>query len=192
MRHQKGAKMIRTKTILTLFSITLFLFTIPKVAKSISTYTMGKGTQFGPTKIIVSSFLPKQAGNFYGPKSMVDGSLVTAWIEGVTGYGVGQWVKIQFQLPTKFDTIYLNNGYGKNRSVYKKNSRIKNVNVAIANGQSWNYTLNDTNSTQYIKLPNPVTSKWVKLTIQSVYPGTKYMDTCLSEIWVDREKYNYR
>jgi len=180
------------KSLFYLFAFISLLFIVPINAHATSTYTTGGGTQFGPTKVIVSTYLPKQAGNFYGPKSAVDGSLATAWIEGVAGQGVGQWLKLKFSGRTKLDTIYMNNGYGKNQAVYYKNSRIKGVNVMIDDGRSWDYTLKDTNATQYIKLPAPVDTSSVKLTILSVYPGSKYSDTCLSEIWVDRDKYNYQ
>ncbi|MBF0106946.1 MAG: discoidin domain-containing protein [Deltaproteobacteria bacterium] len=148
--------------------------------------------QFGRTTVTVSSVLAPQSGNFYGARSAFDGNPSTAWVEGVDGYGVNEWIKLAFGSPMKFKSLYITNGYAKNNDVYLKNSRPKKIRLDVDSGQSFEHTLSDTSASQIIILPLAVSSTSVKLTILSVYPGSKYMDTCISEFTADFEEFNYQ
>ena len=176
------------------FLIIAVCFTISSFGFAQKRSVMFENTQFGKWVITSSSTLNPQVGNSYAPKNIADGNNNTAWVEGAKGHGIGETIMITFESPMKIGTIRVKNGYGKNAAVYKKNSRIKSANIQ-ANGGVYKVTLKDTPNEQVIKLPNymkNVRTDWIKLTIDSVYPGTKYTDTALDAFMPDLEEYNYQ
>lgn len=83
-----------------------------------------------------SSTLPAGKNNSYGVENLVDGNPATAWVEGVDGYGEG--VTLDFCMACNYDydcgseniyKINIVNGYAKNETTYKNNSRVKELEV---------------------------------------------------------------
>lgn len=151
-----------------------------------------------------SSTLKSQGGNSYSVKNLFDGDLSTCWAEGVKGYGEGEWFEIVFNNDVYIETIAIANGYLKNESVYNKNSSPKKLKVTFigTEGEKYEntYTLDGMeypsweiksmedklDSCNWIYLPDPYpgrTVKSIRFTIMDVYPGTKWDDTCISEIF---------
>ncbi len=150
-------------------------------------------TQFGKVVVTTSSTLPPQAGNSYAPGKLMDGDTRTAWVEGAAGDGVGEWIKVTYESPMKIRRIYFANGYGKTDKSYRENGRIRDAEISTEAG-SFRTTLPDKNGEQTISLPASMAGKktrWVKLAIKSVYPGTKYEDTAFAEFRPDLEEMNY-
>jgi hypothetical protein len=93
----------------------------------------------------------------------------------------------------KISSIYVANGYAKSDKSYSENSRIKDVEVSTENG-SFAASLADMKSEIKLLLPSHLAGKktrWVKLTIRSVYPGARFHDTALNEFRPDLEEHNY-
>lgn len=154
-----------------------------------------ESTQFGIITITTSSTLAAQAGNSYAPMKAMDGDNRTAWVEGAEGDGIGEWIKINYESPMPISGIYFNNGYGKTKKSYAENGRVKEALIETANG-SFTKVLADTNEEVQIRIPPNMggpkhPTKWVKLTIKSVYPGAKYKDTAIAEFRPDLEEHNY-
>ena len=150
-------------------------------------------SQFGRIVLISSSSLKPQAGNTYGPRQAFDGENRTAWVEGVAGDGIGEWFEVRFEQPMKISTVYIANGYGKTSRSYQENGRIREASISTEAG-SGIITLADSNAEKAIRLPANLAGKktrWVRLTILSVYPGGKYPDTALGEFRPDLEEHNY-
>ena len=150
-------------------------------------------TQFGKITVTTSSTLPPQAGNSYAPGKLMDGDTRTAWVEGAADDGVGEWIKVTYDSPMRIKRIYFANGYGKTDKSYRENGRIRDAEISIEAG-SFTTTLPDGNGEQTISLPASMAGKktrWVKLAIKSVYPGTKYEDTAFAEFRPDLEEMNY-
>jgi hypothetical protein len=61
----------------------------------------------------------------YGVQNLFDGDYKTAWVEGIKGYGIGEAVYLSIQHNYKILNIF--NGYGKNLTLYKNNSRAKRL-----------------------------------------------------------------
>jgi len=61
---------------------------------------------------------------------LFDKDATTAWVEGVKGDGIGEWVLIG-QKKTFPDKIHLNNGYQKSESLYLKNGRPKSLGISL-------------------------------------------------------------
>jgi len=149
--------------------------------------------QFGRIVLISSSSLKPQAGNFYGSRQAFDGDSKTAWVEGVAGDGIGEWFEVRFEQPMKISTVYIANGYGKTGRSYQENGRVREASISTEAG-SGIISLVDSNEEKAVRLPANLAGKktrWVRLTILSVYPGSKYPDTALGEFRPDLEEHNY-
>lgn len=133
-----------------------------------------------PTKkISASSTLSDQAGNTYAARNIMDGDASTAWCEGVKGDGIGEWVKIDFGSMQELKGFDLINGLAKSSNAFQVNNRVKRMKLEFSNGQTMMID-NDFISNEF--LDNPIHTSFVKITIEAVERGTKYHDTCMSEI----------
>ena len=191
------------------------------------------------TNTYLSSKTPCQ----YAPIKVIDGNPKTAWVEGVTGQGIGaELIPPRLLNPNKPVKIWA--GYGKSRKLFRRNSRPKRIEVAIIRSKieygdphdasqcyetyyplkivaKHKITLKDVNAYQKLPLPKfeletyvdfsgryymmegdeylgyleslekgkPLYEKstqsyqyFLRIKILSVYPGTKYSDTAISEI----------
>ena len=175
---------------------------------------------------------------------LFDKDLTTAWVEGLEGDGIGEYVLIG-QGNTLPGKIHINNGYQKTKSHYNKNSRPKTLKLNLylayqlpadvteqgANFYCLPYSdsifleLNDEMVTQVFEMPfneervaslkesgdlifkkefgEEITKRldpnsdndWynefygyiIKLEISEVYKGSRWDDTCISDIWFSSE-----
>lgn len=131
-----------------------------------------------------SSVLAPQYGFNYVPANVVDNRLDTAWVEGKKGSGEGEWLLVDLGRARSVRTIELLNGYHKNEDIFRKNNRVRGLKIAMSNGYTTTVELEDSGGVQKITLDEPQAVTWVQLTIQSVYRGTKYQDTAISEVRV--------
>lgn len=142
-----------------------------------------------------SSFLKTNpADTTYHPFYAVDGNPATAWVEGQEGDGIGEQMSIPTAPITNAQAITLKiaNGYQKSETLRTANASIEKLKVTLKyRGNptaSMQVTLLNQTGTQPIPLEvSGISFDEVVLEIASVYPGTRYKDTCLSEveIWVD-------
>lgn len=153
----------------------------------------------GPKSIEASSFLAAQGSSTYGPKNAHDFSYKSAWVEGVKGYGIGEYLIYTFAAENpRINTIKVVNGYVKSQSAWNSNSRVKKLNMYI-NDELFAYlNLKDVRAEQHFSIPaigNGERSNYdalkqkgdwtVKFEIAEVYEGTKYDDVVISEIFFD-------
>lgn len=138
--------------------------------------------------IIASSTLEPSKHNNYYYSNLIDNDLSSPWVEGVQGYGINEWIKIELSDKIEVKGLKIVNGYNLNRNDrtgdrYNKNSRVKKAKLVFSNGQSQMIDLIDTRQEQLINI-EPVITESIKFIIIDVYPGSKWDDTCLSEIKV--------
>ncbi len=136
------------------------------------------------SELCVSSVLDPQSGNKYGGSNLVDNRLNTAWVEGVSGDGVGEFLSIAFDQEQTVQELSLRNGYNKNRNTYRKNGRVKEVVVRTSTGRQETFTLQDSGQWQTLHLQEATNIRWLSITISAVYRGSKYRDTAISELRV--------
>jgi hypothetical protein len=143
-------------------------------------------------KISSSSSLLSAGKNTYISKNAHDFDLETAWVEGVDGQGKGEAVTYTFDGSCpRITHVKIVNGYAKSQSAWNNNSRVKKLKMYY-NGKPYAIlNLKDTRAEQvffvdtlgYHKKGAP---DWtLKFEIQDVYPGAKYEDTAITELWFD-------
>jgi len=144
----------------------------------------------------------------YCAKSAFDNDSSTAWSEGVYGDGIGEILIVPIQLESK---IKIWGGFGKSNELFYANNRPKKIKIyflvtndvdGVSGGcgsmpifkglkllTQQEYELKDINNFQEITLPTlamNLNSKYkhnfIAIEIIEVYKGTKYNDTCISEI----------
>ncbi|MCQ2497100.1 MAG: leucine-rich repeat protein [Lachnospiraceae bacterium] len=121
-------------------------------------------------------------GYSYSASYLIDGVTSTAWSEGVSGYGEGESITLKFDDEYIVSGLYINNGFQKDKTRYNKNSRPKKIRLSFSDGSSQEYTLDDYYGRQTVALKNKIETSFIKMEILSVYTGTTYKDTLVSEI----------
>ena len=122
--------------------------------------------------------------NTYYPSNAVDGKRTTAWIEGVSGPGIGEWIRFDFDRELTLHRIIVQPGYFKSPQIWAENNRLASVTANFSDGSSRELTLADRMESQRIDV-GKVRTKWVRFVIKSVYYGTNpgsTDDTALSEV----------
>ena len=136
------------------------------------------------TEIAASSELTERSGTHYAGY-ICDGSLETAWVEGVGGTGEGEFVQISFDGLRLFSGFRINSGYQKSEDSYQKNARPHELVLEFSDGSVQSIALEDVFEQQTIEFSRPIVSSFVKIRLGSddfVYQGTDYEDTCISEV----------
>lgn len=150
----------------------------------------------------VSSSLASQGDNNYTADMVSDDDVRTAWIEGVKGYGIGEYVEFIFNYnAARATSVTISNGYNKNATTWKNNSRVKTLNVYENDELLMVVNLADTRDLQRFDLPHPIPNRKgedgmseykedmppvrLRMMISGVYKGDKYDDTAISEITFD-------
>ena len=122
---------------------------------------------------------PSRVGD-YEAGNLVDGSVHTAWSEGVQGDGIGQWIQFDFSPDFIVDKIGIRNGYQK-KNRYRQNGRVKEATIVYSDHTTQKIYLKDTKAVQYINC-KPIPTRFIRIVIDDVFRGTKWRDTCISEI----------
>lgn len=153
----------------------------------------------GPKEIRASSALNGQGDNTYGAGNAHDLSFKTAWVEGVSGYGIGQYLEYEFEgASPRINTIIVANGYVKSQTAWENNSRVKKLKVYLDDKPLFILALQDKRAIQTFNI-DPIglsdrangaawqnLSPWkLKFEILEVYKGLKYDDVAISEIYFD-------
>lgn len=161
----------------------------------------------------------------YGAQNILDKNMETAWVEGVEGSGIGEFI---FSFVTSnFRTVTIFGGFAKNLALWEQNNRVKRMKLTIHIGinaegfvtevadvyqslqlpgeffidledvsrmQTFNFPVKEDSLIQFreraverfnqefdvsIKNLNTI----LRLEIVDIYRGSKYDDTCISELF---------
>ncbi len=80
-----------------------------------------------------SSELKSKTPGRYSPKNLFDNDPATAWVEGVEGNGIDEWVTIKFETPLECDAISFDPGYKKSFALMRANALPDTIGVIINN-----------------------------------------------------------
>jgi len=139
-------------------------------------------------EVTASSHLPADRYGTYFPYAAIDGARGTAWVEGVPGPGVGEWIELTFPSTVEVRVLRFDIGYDESADLFAKNNRIKRATLLFSSGEQTAVDFEDAQGLQefvMVRAPGPnVETTYVRMIIDEVYPGAKYDDTCLAEIEV--------
>ena len=154
----------------------------PTITESSSEITSSDSQTGVPLKITPSASSVRLAvqTNTYYPANAIDGKRGTAWIEGVDGPGLGEWIRFDFDREINLHRILIQPGYFKSPSIWAQNNRIAALTASFSDGSSRDLTFSDRMDSQKIDIGSTRT-KWVKFVIKSVYYGSD-PDTAISEV----------
>ena len=158
----------------------------------------GEFRRIHPRTVTASSYLQSQWNRFddnYLPIYAVDDNPKTAWVEGRPGLGVDDWIEwIGPHLKQAQQVkLRIRAGYHKSKSLYRKNGRPRQLHLQPLSLRAGRYapagrpkvvSLPDTMRRHEVALAVPPNFAGLRMTIRSTYAGSRYADTCLSDIEV--------
>ncbi|MBQ7679675.1 MAG: hypothetical protein IJT34_07480 [Butyrivibrio sp.] len=160
-------------------------------------YGRYRDARIAVSSVETSSALPASGSKSYTGMNLIDDDYATVWAEGVPGTGVGETITLHLDSAQPVYGILICNGYTANYDLYSKNGMLTDVEVDFGNGRhaeghnlegygfenASSQDLADMNRSR-IELEAPVVTDTITITITGAKKGTKYEDTCVSEIWV--------
>jgi tetratricopeptide (TPR) repeat protein len=118
--------------------------------------------------------------------NLIDDNLWTSWQPTTKkSGGVNDWVKLTFGAPQTLSAFEFSNGFRRIDDLgdlYIMNNRIKGAKLEFSDGTSMNIELPDNPTEVTIPLKEPKKCDWVKMTVTSIYKGTKWNDLAVSEM----------
>jgi hypothetical protein len=137
-----------------------------------------------------------QSGHSYPAEAAHDFDISTAWVEGKPGHGVGEYLEYTYDLTKEpvqnglaVTTAHIFNGYRKSRHLWKANSRVRRFKLLVDGRPHALIDLVDTPKMQTVEFkPVPLPQKKrvvLRFEIVSVYAGTRYQDTAVTDITFD-------
>ncbi len=123
----------------------------------------------------------------HSAKMVYDGTLENAWCEGVDGYGEGECITVEFDDRYVVRAIELFAGYHKSEELYNKNSRPKELLLVFDDPggiATETIELDDVFMSQFFAFGKLHYCTSITIFVQSVYKGTTYDDTLISELYI--------
>jgi len=157
-----------------------------------------------PKSLIKSLTTTSQLEGNYKSANMLDSDFGTAWVEGESGDGLGEKIEIVLDNYPLAAIVFIN-GYTKSVGTYKTNNRVKKIRMdrEVVDYRDETKTSIKTVEISLEDLPYQEVSsenlaammsvlgdygdgyqkvRKITLTILEVYKGSKYNDTCISEV----------
>ena len=143
---------------------------------------------------VASSFLQNDWNRYtenYHPKYALDDDPKTAWVEGVPGNGEGESLTIRFSALSSARTlrVRIRNGYQASKELLDKNAAPRDVTLSLLDAAGEEVvtkkaSLTRTMGWQQVELSPPAHTPiaFLKLRIDSTWPGSRYRDTCISDV----------
>ena len=123
--------------------------------------------------------------DYYADKA-IDGRINTSWQENVEGQGIGESLTVFFDKVTDISYIGVLAGSFESEEAYYANSRIKKAQFEFSDGTSFEYSFDDIPNISLIELSHSISTKYIKITIEDVFPGLTWDDTAIAEVFAYR------
>lgn len=131
-------------------------------------------------KEVKSSSESDSTDNYHGSNNLIDDSIDTYWQENEENSGIGQTITFDFNGPAIVNGMSIVNGNQTSSNAYYEDNRV--ASFEVFNDPEIVVNIDDTSDEQYIIFENPIRVDEIILKIQSVYDGTTYNDTCITQI----------
>jgi len=115
---------------------------------------------------------------------LIDKKVNKFWCEGLKNDGIGESFTVIFDRDVELKWFYIWNGYGLPPK-YLAYNRVKNMKI-----DDQKVRIKDLYGFQKVTLKEPVDGDKLRFEIASVYKGSKYPNTCISEISFKKETEN--
>lgn len=120
----------------------------------------------------------------YSHENCIDGNYNTAWVEGNSSNGTGEWIKVDFSSEKKLFYLGILPGFLKysqeGKDLWSANNSIAKATLCLSDNTQKTLFFSGLKEIEYFKIDKK--TSYVKITIDSVFNGTKYNDACISEI----------
>ena len=139
-----------------------------------------------------SSSLKPQGKFNYKAENAHDFNHRSVWVEGADGQGIGEWLEYEFpgRCP-RITTVKILNGHVKTPKAWRENSRVKSLKMYYMGKPYAILDLEDSRTLQCFDVgvlgPHDAEApNWtLRFEILDVYPGEKFADTVISELYFD-------
>ncbi len=113
----------------------------------------------------------------------LDNDATTSWQEGVDGDGVGEY--LYYKLSKNYDVKYITFKMGnwRDQKNYTENNRPKQITIWCGD-KYFEVTIPDGMTEYCVELSDDVNCSEIYVVIDSVYKGTAWDDTCISEVGI--------
>lgn len=152
---------------------------VTRAAKPLGTCSKGPSS----VSYCATSVLPPQGKNSYGPSMLFDGKQATAWVENDPESGLGQTITLDFGRERQVVGFDILNGYSKDERTWTNNSRVRGATLTLSDGQSFGIELPDMRDLNRFEFNRAVSTASIAIRVDSVYRGSKYADTAISELY---------
>jgi len=141
------------------------------------------GKVVGVKSATASSEFPADHEGRYDPSQAVDGLKDTMWCEGdKESEGIGEWVEFELAETATISSMKVCPGMCASLSIHKTGNMPSRIALEFGDGATQTVDLKDLPLDQPVRFAAPHRTDKVKMKIEAVRKGTKYDDTCLSEI----------
>ncbi len=128
-----------------------------------------------------ASSVVEQDGYDNGAMVAVDGDETTSWQEGVDGNGEGEYVYYEFSQTYDVKYIKFKLGNWRDEERYDANNRPKEL-IIILDDVEFSVKFEDGQTEYCVELSDDIEASSIFVIIESVYEGSLWDDTCISEI----------
>ena len=134
------------------------------------------------SKISASSHITQEGVN-NDATAAIDGDEITSWQEGADGDGIGEALFINLTRDYEIRYIKFKLGNWRSAETYRQNNRPRKLAVQIGD-VVYNVEFPDGQTEYCLALSKDLSANYISITIQSVYSGDDWDDTCISEVGI--------
>ncbi|MBT3220170.1 MAG: hypothetical protein HN348_13865 [Proteobacteria bacterium] len=134
------------------------------------------------SEISASSSYPPEDGVTYDARLVGDGKFASSWVEGDQGSGLGSWLEVNFGEEKTIQQAKIWAGLWFSQDYWHRANRPKEVELLFSDGTMQKFSLTDKKEVQDLTLQPAVSTSTVRVKVRSIYGGSTWSDTAISEV----------
>jgi hypothetical protein len=152
------------------------------ICAAILSATTAVATPIKIASVSASSSFPPERGVTYEARQVADGKQGSAWVEGDSGSGLGSWVEVDLGSEKHLDRMKIWGGLWYSPEYWARANRPKDLEIKFSDGSVEMVTLDDEMVAQTVSFEHSVTTSTVRVRVKSIYKGSTWHDTAISEM----------